>query len=97
MVTGPRPKKKSGIGFGHGCQAAIGRGVTPQFARPGAGSGRCVHDLGNTLFRSGIRRNDPMQLPQERQPGRRLAVEQDENDREIRAPSRGGRALRNIR
>ncbi len=69
------------VGFRHREQAAIGRGVPPQFVRPARMARDRGHEPANRLFRGGIRRDDPVQLPQERQAGGRLAVEQNEDDR----------------
>ena len=72
------------IGLGHRVEAAIGRGVAPQFLRrrrPAAG--RRVHHLDQALLGGRVAGDDPVQLPQKGQPRRGLTVEQYQHDREI--------------
>ena len=71
------------VGLGHGGEAAIGRGVPPQLSRRRAAAGRRVHQLGEALLGCRVRGDDPVQLPQERQPRRGLTFEQHEHDREV--------------
>ena len=79
----PAAEEKIRVRLGHGGEAAIGRSVPPQFARQLAAAGGCVYDLCDALLRRRVGGDDPMQLPQERQSGRRLAVQQHEDDRKI--------------
>jgi hypothetical protein len=66
----------------HGEEAAIGQRVPPQLARRHLARRR-VHQLRQAFFRRRIGRHDPVQSPQERQPGRRVPFEQHEHEREV--------------
>ena len=76
------PEEEIAVGFRHGGEAAIRRGVPPQLARPAPATGDRNHQFRKGLLGSRVRCDDPMQLPQERQAGRGLAVEQHEHHRE---------------
>jgi hypothetical protein len=92
----PSAKEKVRVGFGHGGKTAIGRGVPPKFAGKRATAGGSVHHL-DALLRRRVRTDDPMQLPQERQSWRRLAVEQHEDNWKIVLFHAAVERFRNIR
>ena len=59
----------------HRLEAAIGRRMAPQLGRGRAAAGGAVEDARDVLFGGRIGRDDPVQLPQERQAGRGLPFE----------------------
>ena len=68
----------------HRGETAIGGDMAPEFSRAASVAGRGIHQLAQAGRGRRLRRDDPVQLPQERKPGRRLAVEEHEDDREAR-------------